>query len=242
MENKINLLATRLLKKELISEAEKNGVDIQAIPFIGIQPVKTPELGTEIRSLARMPLTALFSSANAVQSVISLLEKDQPVWRIYCLGGATRKACSAYFGESCIDGVAENAESLAALLPAGQASNDYFFFCGNQRREELPQILRDRGIFLQERIVYETQWTPHLLPATQDGILFFSPSAVSSYFSSNRPSPACVLFAIGPTTATAIRACSSNPLLVCPRPEEDSLLRLAFTYFHHHPIKPSSQL
>jgi uroporphyrinogen-III synthase len=238
MENKINLLATRLLKKELISRAGKKGVNIQAIPFIDVQPVATPELGNEIRGLAGRPLTVMFSSANAARSIISLLGGERPDWKIYCLGGATRQACSAFFGEASIRGLAEKAESLGALVPQGQAAGDYFFFCGNQRRQELAQILKEKGISLEERIVYETRLTPHQLQATQDGILFFSPSAVSSYFSTNRPSPACVLFAIGPTTAEAIRSRSNNLLLVSPRTEEESLLTLAVTYFHHHPIQP----
>lgn len=118
----------------------------------------------------------------------------------------------------------ESASSASAALPV-------IFFCGDQRRDELPGQLRQQDIQLQEITVYYTHPTPHRLAKSYTGIAFFSPSAVHSFFSSNTPAPETVLFAIGETTEQAIRTHSSNPTIRSASPEKGSLIRLAIDHF-----------
>jgi uroporphyrinogen-III synthase len=106
-----------------------------------------------------------------------------------------------------------------------------FFFCGDQRREELPERLHEKGIALQEILVYKTVSTPKKVEKRYDAILFFSPSAVKGFFSQNTVPADCTLFAIGGTTADCIRQHSSNRLIISNVSEKEALIKNAITYF-----------
>jgi uroporphyrinogen-III synthase len=64
-----------------------------------------------------------------------------------------------------------------------------------------------------------------------DGILFFSPSAVQSFFYGNAIGPQTVLFAIGQTTAEAIEKFTGNTIIVSEKPGKDELVKRMFEYF-----------
>jgi uroporphyrinogen-III synthase len=115
--------------------------------------------------------------------------------------------------------------------PTGAGMREVFFFCGDQRRDELPEKLQQAGIGVRELVVYRTRQTPHHLEKGYEGIVFFSPSAVHSFFSLNKAPAATVLFAIGRTTAEAIRQYSANPMICGVSPEKDALIRLAMNHF-----------
>lgn len=199
------------------------------MPFIAVEPLalKTGELPTG-------PLTAAFTSANAVAA---LGKGDGHDWKVFCLGGATLRQAADHFGQAAIAGIADSASELAAeiicQLPAGQASRgtdaeggrEVWFFCGDKRRDELPDLLRKAGITVHEVIVYHTKLTPHRLGRAYDAIAFFSPSAVESFFSVNTLSSDIPLYAIGGTTAGCIRRKCNNPVMVSERPDEELLVR-----------------
>lgn len=56
------------------------------------------------------------------------------------------------------------------------------FFCGNKRLQTIPEKLANNGIAVEEVIVYETIETAANIKKQYDGILFYSPSAVQSFF------------------------------------------------------------
>ena len=56
------------------------------------------------------------------------------------------------------------------------------FFCGNQRRDTLPDKVRAAGIKVEELVVYETVELPLKVTDHYDAILFYSPSGVRSFF------------------------------------------------------------
>lgn len=105
------------------------------------------------------------------------------------------------------------------------------FFCGDLRREELPDLLKKAGIELTEVVVYQTLETPIKINKDYDGILFFSPSAVKSFFSINQVNSNALFFAIGNTTANAIKPFSKNSIIVSEFPAKDQLLDKAIKYF-----------
>jgi uroporphyrinogen-III synthase len=78
------------------------------------------------------------------------------------------------------------------------------FFSGNLRRDTLPEMLSENEITFNEIKVYDTTLTPHKISDKVDGILFFSPSAVTSYLKKNTLANE-KLFCIGNTTADALR-------------------------------------
>lgn len=168
---------------------------------------------------------------NAVDAVASHITKVKPDWKVYCIGITTNKLVKHYFGESVIVGTATNAAELAGLIVEDRKTNKLYFFCGDQRREELPSILRNNGIRVNEIEVYQTKEVQHTLEKAYQGILFFSPSAVSSFFKSNKIADSTILFSIGITTAEEIASLSNNKIVVSDLPGKDKLVKKMMEYF-----------
>jgi uroporphyrinogen-III synthase len=115
------------------------------------------------------------------------------------------------------------AELVETIVREGWVKS-ILFFCGDLRRDELPVRLREAGLDVHEVVVYRTLLTPRKIGREYDGIAFFSPSAVESFFSVNRLPARTALFAIGGTTARAIRQYSDNPVTTSERPEAELLI------------------
>ena len=105
------------------------------------------------------------------------------------------------------------------------------FFCGDQRRDELPGILREHDIDVNEITVYQTLALTHKIDKHYQGILFFSPSAVESFFKNNTLPASTILFAIGNTTANAIRKFTKNKVIISDVPGKDNLVKKMIEYF-----------
>jgi uroporphyrinogen-III synthase len=221
---RIHLLSTGSLSDALIDTAAAKGIGIDAISFIATDPVGQPAL----EGLLDRPLTAVFTSSNAVKAIGDSGGRD---WKIYCVG----KMAARRFGENAIADSAGSAKELAEKIIRKNDECEIYFFCGDRRRDELPEMLRKDGFIVHEITVYRTIATPHRVTRSYDGISFYSPSAVDSFFSANTVAPEIPLFAIGNTTAEAIRLRCSNPVVVGSRqnPDKEDLIRLMIEYFHY---------
>jgi uroporphyrinogen-III synthase len=146
------------------------------------------------------------------------------------MGHTTKQLVAEAFSRDGIKGTANNASLLADQIIQDGATEVYFF-CGDQRRDELPHKLRTGNINVNEVTVYHTKHQPQKIDKEYDGVLFFSPSAVESFFSVNKPQSKTILFAIGSTTADAIRKFSSNKLIIAEQPGKESLAEEMIAYF-----------
>lgn len=224
------VLSTRALSAALIAEAASRGIVIDVVPFIATEKREDETLTNRLEDLARGPLTAIFTSTNAVTAVFAdmnaaMAKEAAANWKIFCLNGATRRAAAERFGENAIAGAADSAKELAETIIGHETSDTCWFFCGDKRREELPEKLKAAGWKVHEIVVYRTTLTPHRIDKPYDAVIFFSPSAVESFFSRNTPGPQIRLFAIGRTTAAAIRAKCPNPVVISEQPDEQILIR-----------------
>ena len=228
-QHNIHILSTRPLEPALVEQAKKAGVLIDELSLLATEPVQDDKLEATIRELAVQPVCVAITSINAAKAVAAYV--DKPVrWKIFTIGTSTRNFVSAQFGEQCIAAVAENASSLATLIIAAGIQS-VVFFCGDQRRDELPQLLANGHVQVQELVVYRAAYTPRKTNKPYDGILFFSPGAVQSFFAVNPVAPSTVLFAIGTTTAANIRAQSPNPVVVSEQPAAAVLVNKMISYF-----------
>jgi uroporphyrinogen-III synthase len=234
----IHILSTKLLPEQLIKDASAQGFVVDAFSFISTEPVADKDLGRNIRDLGLKPLVAVFTSVNAVEAVKRWLDAP-PAWRIFCIGSATRRSVGEYFGKGAIAGTAGSAETLAATISrwdiastaAGDLGREIFFFCGDHRREELPFRLHRDGFHVNEWIVYRTILTPQKTERVYDGIVFFSPTGVESFFSVNTVDKKTRLFAIGETTAAAISVWCVNPVVTSGTPEKGALIQQMMEHF-----------
>lgn len=165
-----------------------------------------------------------------------------PGWKVYCLEGATKQSLfHRPYGYSewmdvfrhRIAGTARNATELAKLIVQESKTSSVVFFCGDKRRDELPEILKQHGIAVEEVIVYETTEVPVVIAENYDGIFFFSPSAVKSFFAVNKPEKHTICFAIGDTTARALEDYTDNRIVTGTRPEVDEMVQTAILYFNN---------
>ena len=230
-QNNIRILCTRPLPVSLIDEAMGAGIKIEVLPFIETESILSVEVQQEIQQASIQTATVVFTSMNAVDAVTVFLDGHQPEWAIYCIGTATQKLVKGYFGEEKIAGTANDAASLADLIAADRFIEEVIFFCGNQRRDELPAILTGNGIGVNEIMVYQTIALPHKIDTAYHGILFFSPSAVESFFNKNKVPAQTILFAIGNTTANEIKKFSTNKIIISDNPGKENLVEKMKEYF-----------
>ncbi len=231
MQNNICILCTRPLNERLVQEALQESISIDEISFIETEAVQSIEVQQEIEQAATKSTTIVFTSMNAVEAVADYLDGQPVEWKIYCIGTTTNLLVKKYFGEHQLAGIANSAAELAELIAGNIMIDEVTFFCGDQRRDELPEILRSYNIDVTEIIVYQTIAVSHTINKVYHGILFFSPSAAESFFRKNQLSDTTILFAIGNTTAAEIKKYSSNKIIISDQPGKENLVTKMVEYF-----------
>lgn len=227
---KYNILCTRPLDTMLVYKAANSGISIDEVVFVETDPVTIAETIQQIQDIASKKATVVFTSMNAVDAVTSQL-KQQPDWKIYCLGGITKETVFNFFGEKSVAGTAKNAKTLAEKIILAGETKEVFFFCGDQRLDELPETLKANEIKVNEVVVYNTRLIPNFIVKNYDGIIFFSPSAVHSFFSENTIATNVVLFSIGTTTTATIKTYCTNKIITSEWPGKENMIDLVLDYY-----------
>ena len=261
--NRYRILSTKDVDLRLIELAGAQGFDIVTQSFINIRPLITDALKERLHQLLQQKIYAVFTSANAVNTIAQhYLQPDgkfyfgdwtsfppnvteeyvnewkkggfySPGWDTFCLEGATQEAVKNA-GINCrIKATGTKAADLAQNIIDQGDITSVVFFCGNKRRGELPDMLRQHSISVEEVVVYETTETPAISTEDYDGIFFLSPSAVNSFFSVNRIPRHTVCFSIGPTTATALQDYTDNKIITSTGPSMSELVQTAIFYFNN---------
>ncbi|WP_162946644.1 uroporphyrinogen-III synthase [Chitinophaga barathri] len=231
------ILSTKPLPQDLVHTAAQHGIAIVAQAFIDVQPVITGDMRKRILELSSAGGVLVFTSPNAVKFVTSVWMHSENAnnlaarHRVYCLEGATRQAVEERMRNVVIEGTGANSLELAKRIVKDGIADKVIFFSGNIRRPDLPDHLQENGIGLEEMVVYHTVETPAALNEDYDGILFFSPSSVRSFFTSNSLPAGTVCFAIGGTTAAAIGMFTNNRVITSPGPSVAKLVETAIFYF-----------
>jgi uroporphyrinogen-III synthase len=230
-ENKIEILSTRILDQSQIRKLEQAGISISAMSFIEIEYLKDRTLSAAIKDLAKKPAISVFTSLNAIEAIRDIPGVKKAAWKIFCTGSTTKKLAEEIFGEEAILSVAENAAELADQIVRFNPAGEIQFFCGNQRREELPAILSAHHYKIREWVVYHTSEHPRTIDKEYGAILFFSPSGVRGFYSANQTRAGTVLFAIGETTAREISAFSNNELVISKKSSIENLVDEVICFF-----------
>jgi uroporphyrinogen-III synthase len=235
-KGKIKILCTAALEPGWQELAADQGIILEGLSFIDTQEVTDPLVDQRIGDFSTQRKTVVFTSYHAASFVTGRLGNVQPPWTIYCLEGKTKSLVSAFFGPAQPQGTAVDSAALADRIMADRV-REVVFFCGNQRKEDLPSRLASRHIPVHELVVYETRMTPRLVGQQFDGILFFSPSAVKSFFLANKTDQDTVLFAIGESTGDAIREISNNRLIIADTHSKEQVVRRSIGYFLGNPFQ-----
>ncbi|CAN5124499.1 uroporphyrinogen-III synthase [soil metagenome] len=228
--HKINILCTRPLDSLLIYKATNSGINIDEITFVETEPVLSDKIINHIKKIGTQNTVVVFTSMNAVDAVTNQLS-NIPEWTIYCVGGMTKETIFNFFGETAVAASAKNAKSLAEKIILSGNINKVVFFCGEQRLDELPQTLAANSIQVEEVIVYKTTLIPNFVVKSYNAILFFSPSAVHSFFSDNTIATNVVLFSIGNTTTATIKTYCTNKVITSEWPGKENMIEMVLEYY-----------
>ncbi len=233
---KHKVLSTKKLEPSLIEQAKEHDIEIVEQEFISVNPVRNQETFERIQSfINEKKLNIALTSANAVDVLNSYMHVSGAYyivdWNIFCLSGKTKEAVlNALLLKKNIIGEAVNASELANKI-IKQGVKEIIFFCSNKRRDELPTALKNANIKVHEVVLYETAETPMVMDNDFDAVLFFSPSGVQSFFSSNELHQDTVCFAIGRTTATSIATFTKNKIIKSPGPDTKLMIEEMINHF-----------
>lgn len=176
----------------------------------------------------------VFTSANGVKALEELMRSGlqvRPEVQIFAVGSKTREALQNLGLDAKIPWM-QDGKHLAELIIQEGKINSVIYFHGNLSRDEMTDRLTDEGIEVIELEVYETVINPVAMPnKAVSGILFYSPSAVEGFsrgtgFQDELPP----LFAIGPTTAEALKEHTDQPVQIAKQPDTEMLLRTTADY------------
>ena len=225
------ILITGEIKESLLNKMISKGISADVIPFIKTAIIQTKKIQQQIENILTLNTTVVFTSKNAVEPVSEYLQNKKPNWKIYCIGNTTRMLIEKYFGKGSIVSIADDATALAKKIIADKKATEIYFFCGDKRRDELPELLSKNNIAVNEVEVYTTTILHHTIKKDYDGILFFSPSAVEGFFENNTVNKRSILFAIGNTTAEEIKKFTENNIVVSNKPDKKELLEKMIEFF-----------
>jgi uroporphyrinogen-III synthase len=226
------ILITADIDQSLLNEITSKGFVIDVIPFIKTESIQTEKIQQAIENVSTLNATVVFTSSNAVEAVYHFIQNKKVNWKIYCVGNATKSLIENLFTDSTVIAVADNAARLAQQLIINKENiSEIYFFCGDKKRNELPELLTQNNIVVHEIEVYSTIILQHVIEKDYDGILFFSPSAVEGFFSKNTINLSTVLFAIGNTTADEIKKYSENKIIVSDTSAKNRLIEKVVVYF-----------
>lgn len=178
-KRKVKVLSTRHLPVNIIEGSLQNNIQLEVASFIRIEEIEDPEIISLIKKLGQKKAIVIFTSTNAVKMVSKYIPLTTD-WKIYCIGKTTKGLIDKIFGSDRIAGIGKDSLELSKRIISDKVEYATFF-CGDIRRDELPDKLKSCGIKLDEMIVYKTIETPVKIKCDYSGILFFSPSAVKSF-------------------------------------------------------------
>ena len=140
----------------------------------------------------------VITSKNAVESIISNISSDHLQFKnIYCVGRRTKRLVEQKIGK--VKHAEKNAKKLAEYLVDFIEGTNVTYFCSDLRLDDLPRILTENHIEVNEIEAYKTKYDAQKMDDTIEGVMFYSPSTVLSYILKNEPNP--IAFCIGETTA-----------------------------------------
>lgn len=217
-------MKTILSTKKLNQAAKKILIDAQ-FTLVEKNYIKTNSKAFEINEINEI---LIFTSKKAVKSVLKnsvahqLKEK-----KTICVGQKTKEYLEKN-NFKVID-YRNYAHELVSLIEEKYKTFSFTFFSGNIRKNTLPNFFNSHQIHWNEVEVYETTLTPKKIKEKIDGILFFSPSAIESYFIENKiENQTC--FCIGTTTAKALEHKTKN-IKIAAQPTVENVIKEVIKHY-----------
>ncbi len=191
-DRKTNIYSTKKLTDDQL-QLFHNDVVVQSSDAIKISLNRIPRhtVKTEIENV-------IITSKNAVEALLTNFSAPELQFKnIYCVGRRTKRMIEKRIGK--VKHMEPNAKKLADFLVEYIEGTEVTYFCSDIRLDDLPNILRENNITVNEVEAYQTKFDADKVESELDGIMFYSPSTVESFLKQNKPHG--IAFCIGETTA-----------------------------------------
>ena len=220
---------TRILSTKKLSKALKNKLSDAKIKLVEKNFIQTKSVDFETPQLNEY---LVFTSKEAVKSVLKSDVKNVHSISCFCVGSKTRNFLEKK-GFIVLES-ADYAEELIQIIDSKYKNHSFTFFCGNIRRNTIPDFFQQNKIAYNEIVVYETKLKPHPIKETCDGVLFYSPSGVNSFLEKNTlENKTC--FCIGTTTAKALEnnpeASGHKNIVIASQPTVEHVIDEVIKYY-----------
>jgi len=204
-----------ILSTKKLSFSQREHLLNAGLSVVDYNFIKTEEIAFELPNMVE---NAVFSSQNGVNAVLS---KNIKIENAYCVGRRTEKLV---LGEGItIQYVGENAKELGEFIIKKASDKIFHYFCAKDRLDILPNALLGENIQLIEIPVYKTTYTSKEYKQIFDGVLFFSPSGVESFFRVNKEPEHS--FCIGNTTAKTLKKYTKHYTVASQTTVENVLIK-----------------
>jgi hydroxymethylbilane synthase len=192
-DKKVNVFSTKTL-----TEAQQNlfhdDIKIDSSDFIQINTnrIKPIVLKSEIKNV-------IITSKNAVEAITTNIPAEELKFKnIYCVGRRTKRLVEQKIGK--VTHSEKSAKKLAEYLVEYIEGTEVTYFCSDLRLDDLPNILSENNITVNEVEAYSTKFASEKIDDKVEGIMFYSPSTVKSYLLENQAEK--IAFCIGESTAS----------------------------------------
>ena len=169
----------------------------------------------------------VITSKNAVEALLTSFSPIELQFKnIYCVGRRTKKLIEKRIGK--VKHSEKNAKKLANYLVEYMEGTEVTYFCSNLRLDDLPSILENNNIKVNEIEAYQTKYDSLKVPESVEGVMFYSPSTVQSYKKENIANG--IAFCIGETTAKEASK-HFKDVRIAKVPTVESVIELVNDYF-----------
>ncbi len=162
---------------------------------ISLNRIRPQVLRSEIENV-------IITSQNAVEALVTNYSAVELQFKnIYCVGRRTKRLITQKIGP--VKHAAKNAKALAEYLIEYIEGTEVTYFCSDIRLDDLPNILKENHIKVNEVEAYQTKYDSKEVEDSVEAVMFYSPSTVESFIRQNKKSS--IAFCIGETTAKEAR-------------------------------------
>lgn len=188
---------TTIFSSKLLSRGQKdlfnNALKVESSDFI-----KTAANRIKPVFLKATHKNVVITSKNGVEALLNNCPaEDLNFETIYCVGRRTKRLIEQKIGP--VKHSEKNAKALAKYLVEFIEGSEVTYFCSDIRMDDLPTILEESNIKVQEIEAYSTKLEAPKLEKSIEGVMFYSPSTIQSFLQKNTPE--CIAYCIGESTA-----------------------------------------
>ncbi|WOD45210.1 hydroxymethylbilane synthase [Hwangdonia lutea] len=169
----------------------------------------------------------IITSKNAVESLITNYSAAELQFKnIYCVGRRTKRLVEQKIGK--VTHSEKNAKALAEYLVEYMDGTEVTYFCSDLRLDDLPTILEENHIKVNEVEAYQTKYDGVKVNDSIEGVMFYSPSTVQSFVKINNAE--VIAFCIGESTAKEAKK-HFNDVRVAKVPTVESVIELVNEHY-----------